>query len=269
MGRGWLECLARVASRWRLSYLVLFGSHARGYAGPHSDYDVAVKAGRKLGFRERGLLYTELEECVRGRLDLLFIDDWDPIAVWEALSSGRLVHHCGVPCIREYYDDLARAIDEVADLEYLLELFRREAKRASPGIIARVTRARRSLNRLRRLASMPWREYSVDEDAQALAERHLHILLESILDLAAFIAARRGLAWASTYRGIIKALVANGIVPAELRDLALLAAGMRNILVHGYAEVRHDVIHEVLRRDLDKLERLLIILWREAEALDP
>ncbi|BES82860.1 type VII toxin-antitoxin system HepT family RNase toxin [Pyrodictium abyssi] len=139
----------------------------------------------------------------------------------------------------------------------------------SPGLVARVTRARRSLERLRRLASMPWEEYSVDEDAQALAERHLHILLESILDLAAFIAARRGLAWSPTYRGVVEALVASGLVPEELRSLALSAAGMRNILVHGYAEVRHDIIYEVLRHDLDRLERLLDTLWREAENLDP
>ena len=125
-----LRCLASVASRWRLRYLVVFGSQARGYAGPHSDYDVAVKAGRRLAFVERGLLYTELERCVDGRLALLFIDDWDPIAAWEALARGRLVYHCGARCLREYYEDLARAIDEVADLEPILRLFRREIRHA-------------------------------------------------------------------------------------------------------------------------------------------
>ena len=61
-----LRCLAGVASRWRLRYLVVFGSQARGYAGLHSDYDVAVKVGRGLAFVERGLLYTKLERCVDG-----------------------------------------------------------------------------------------------------------------------------------------------------------------------------------------------------------
>ncbi len=124
------ECLAGVARRWRLRYLVLYGSRARGYAGPHSDYDVAVKAGRELSFSERGLLYVELEECVDGRLDLLFIDDWNPVAAWEALAHGKLVYHCGDECLREYYDDYAKALDEVADLEPLLRLFREEAERA-------------------------------------------------------------------------------------------------------------------------------------------
>ena len=128
----WEGCVRRVAARWRLRYLVLYGSRARGYAGPHSDYDLALKAGRRLSFVERGLLHSELEECLPqgARLDLLFLDDWDPVVAWEALAHGRLLYSCGPGCTREYYWDLARAIDEVADLEPLLELFRRETRRA-------------------------------------------------------------------------------------------------------------------------------------------
>ena len=139
----------------------------------------------------------------------------------------------------------------------------------SPGVTARAAKARRSLERLRRLARMPWEEYSADEDAQAIAERHLHILLESILDLAAFIASRRGLARSPTYRGVVEALIAAGVVPAGLSRVARAVPGMRNILVHGYADVRHDIIYEVLQDDLDDLEKLLLTLWEEAEALDP
>ncbi len=126
-----VECMRRVAERWRLRYMVLFGSRASGYAGPHSDYDVAVKAGRLLGLVERGLLQGELEDCTGGRrVDLVFIDDWEPIVAWEALAKGRLIYTCGPECEREYYWDLARAIDEVADLEPLIRLFRREHARA-------------------------------------------------------------------------------------------------------------------------------------------
>ncbi|MEB2837204.1 MAG: nucleotidyltransferase domain-containing protein [Desulfurococcales archaeon] len=125
-----LECLQRLGRRWGLRYIVLYGSRARGYAAPWSDYDLAVKAGRRLSFRERGLLQVELEECLHSRVDLSFIDDWNPILAWEALARGRLLYSCGASCEGEYYDDLARALDEVADLEPLIELVRREARRA-------------------------------------------------------------------------------------------------------------------------------------------
>ncbi len=124
------ECIGLVADRWRLKYVVFYGSRARGYGGPHSDYDLAVKAGRRLSLGDRGLLYSELGECVDGALDLVFIDDWNPIVVWEALTWGRLVYTCGPSCTKEYYYDLAKAIDEVADLQPLIDLFRREYRRA-------------------------------------------------------------------------------------------------------------------------------------------
>ena len=139
----------------------------------------------------------------------------------------------------------------------------------SPGLVARVTRARRSLERLRRLAQIPWERYSTDEDAQALAERHLHILLEAILDIAAFVAARLGASRSPTYRGVMEALVEAGIIPSELKGLALAVPGMRNILVHGYTEIRHDLVYETLEAELDMLAKLLELLWEKAERLDP
>ena len=36
------------------------------------------------------------------------------------------------------------------------------------------------------------------------------------------------------------------VIPEGLRPLALAAPGTRNILVHGYAEIRHDLVHETL-----------------------
>ncbi len=44
---------------------------------------------------------------------------------------------------------------------------------------------------------------------------------------------------------------------------------MRNILVHGYIDIRHDLLYEALRSDLEGLERLLLTLAEEAEKLDP
>ena len=128
-----MECLARAGARLGARYIMVYGGRARGYAGPHSDYDVAVKLGRRPGLRERGMIYALLARCVPGRLDLAFLDDGDPILAWEALARGRLVYACGRECLEEYYEDLARAIDLVADLEPLLRLFRREARRALAG----------------------------------------------------------------------------------------------------------------------------------------
>ena len=139
----------------------------------------------------------------------------------------------------------------------------------SPGLVARTSKARRSLERLARIASISWDEYASNEDLQFLAERHLHIVLEVILDLAGFIAARRGLSRGPTYRDVMESLVANKVIPPELSQLALQVPGMRNLLVHGYAEIRHDIIYEALKKELKKLAMLVKELETKAEELDP
>ncbi len=123
------RCVEFVARKWGLRYVVLFGSRARGYEAPHSDYDVAVRIGRELGMVERGLLIGDFEKCFGTRVDLVVIDDWNPITAWEALAKGVLIYSDGGGS-KEFYEDLAKAIDEVADLEPLIKLFRRELKHA-------------------------------------------------------------------------------------------------------------------------------------------
>ena len=139
----------------------------------------------------------------------------------------------------------------------------------SPGLEARLQRARYALERLRRASGVPWEDYIADRDLQDIVERNLHMLLEAILDLAAFIASRRGLVRAPTYRGVVEALLEEGVIPRSLAALALSVPGMRNILVHGYAEIRQDIVYETIREELDSLERLLAVLAEEAERLDP
>ncbi len=109
----------------------------------------------------------------------------------------------------------------------------------------------------------------IDEDLQALSERYLHVLLEAILDLGAFVLAKKGLSIGTTYRDIIEGLIRAKVIPKELSNLARGIPGMRNVLVHGYAEIRHDLIYQVIREELDDLLRIFNAVLKEAESLDP
>ncbi len=124
------ECIREVARRWGLRYVVLYGSRARGYSKEFSDVDLAVKVGRDLNLIERGRLYGELERCVEGRLDLAFLDDWNPILAWEALTKGKVIYATNPD---ELIEDKVKAIDEVCDLEPLLRMAYEENKRALAG----------------------------------------------------------------------------------------------------------------------------------------
>jgi predicted nucleotidyltransferase len=130
-----LNCMQRLLRSWNIRYAVVFGSAARCRVTPLSDVDIAVKAGRRLGLRERGLLLGELEDCLKQkrRVDLVVLDDREPIVAWEALSKGVLVYVCGRECLTEYYEDLAWALDMVADMEPLLRMLRRRVEHALAG----------------------------------------------------------------------------------------------------------------------------------------
>ncbi|UXD22656.1 hypothetical protein IPA_07095 [Ignicoccus pacificus DSM 13166] len=122
-----LECVKEVAEKWGLRYVVLHGSQAKGYAKEFSDVDLAIKVGRELNFVERGRLYGEMEECVSGKLDLSFLDDWNPILAWEVLTNGKVIY---ARDLNEVIEDKVKAIVEVCDLEPLLKLSYKENKRA-------------------------------------------------------------------------------------------------------------------------------------------
>jgi len=75
----------------RLAYL--FGSRARGAAGPHSDYDVAILLPEELSNLERfdraAELETRLRALVGQPLDLVVLNDASPVLAFEAVIRGR------------------------------------------------------------------------------------------------------------------------------------------------------------------------------------
>jgi len=54
-----------------------------------------------------------------------------------------------------------------------------------------------------------------------------------------------------------------------MAPLALSIPGMGNILVNGYAEVRHYIIYDLLRRGIKDHEAMISIILKEADNLGP
>ena len=60
-----------IAAKYNLEKVYLFGSYARGEAGPASEIDLCVDPGELNGFFAPGALYADLEESLNKRLDLI------------------------------------------------------------------------------------------------------------------------------------------------------------------------------------------------------
>ena len=70
--------VAPIAAQHGAERIYLFGSYARGEAGSNSDVDLRVDKGQIRGLFALGALYSDLEEKLGKRLDLLTTGSLDP-----------------------------------------------------------------------------------------------------------------------------------------------------------------------------------------------
>lgn len=91
-----------------------------------------------------------------------------------------------------------------------------------------------------------------DLDAQLKTQHALQLAIQICIDVGAHLIAEMGLRMPDDYRGVFMRLaeadVLEGTLAARLAD----AAGLRNVLVHGYVAVDNDRLWAALER-LDDL----------------
>ncbi|GAB6039496.1 type VII toxin-antitoxin system MntA family adenylyltransferase antitoxin [Endothiovibrio diazotrophicus] len=102
-----------LVERFHPAAILLYGSHAKGTAGPASDVDLGLLAGGEHPDPfELMTARTELEEWLGRPVDLVLLDGVSPILAMEALRHHRLLHLADrtaweafqVRAMREYFD---------------------------------------------------------------------------------------------------------------------------------------------------------------------
>jgi len=126
-----LEALRRVlAEDPRIAYALVFGSSARGAAGPHSDVDVAVglAPGLRLTALELGELASRLEDAAGKPVDLVLLEEAPPGLAYRVFRDGRPILERDR---RAMVERKARAILEYLDFQPIEELCARGALAAA------------------------------------------------------------------------------------------------------------------------------------------
>ena len=96
------------------------------------------------------------------------------------------------------------------------------------------------------------REAYMSEWRTRLAAEHaLQLAIQTCIDVGAHMVAELGLRAPADYRGVFESLCPAGL-DAQLAQRLAAAAGMRNILVHGYLDVDDEAVWTALGR-LDDL----------------
>jgi len=84
------RAVAHLRARPEVRLVYLFGSAARGEAGPGSDLDLGVLIGRRLAYDEERLLRADLAD-VAPEVDLVLLDGAVPALLFEVIDGGRCV----------------------------------------------------------------------------------------------------------------------------------------------------------------------------------
>jgi uncharacterized protein YutE (UPF0331/DUF86 family) len=120
-------------------------------------------------------------------------------------------------------------------------------------VLARLAHLGEVMVQLQRLRALSADERT-DPLRQLAAERALHVAIEAVLDVGHHLLAGRGHPIPATYREVVPALVAHGILATELGARLEGMAGMRNILVHDYVHVDPTQVWAVVDQKLGDLE---------------
>lgn len=115
------------------------------------------------------------------------------------------------------------------------------------------------LERLGRFAAVERSEFVREPDVHHLAERYLHLAVESALDIANHLIADAGFEAPETYRDAFAILARRGVIDASLGQRLQSWAGFRNILVHAYLSIDHGLAWDAITRDLADLRQFAAI----------
>jgi uncharacterized protein YutE (UPF0331/DUF86 family) len=88
-------------------------------------------------------------------------------------------------------------------------------------------------------------EYAADFRTRLAAQHAIQLAIQICIDIAAHLIAELGPKMPADYRGVFEVLCPEGL-DDELAQRLASAAGMRNVLVHGYPEVDDEVVWDAL-----------------------
>lgn len=117
----------------------------------------------------------------------------------------------------------------------------------------------RYVDRLEQFSSIPRITFVRDPDTHHLAERYLHLAMESVLDIANHLIADAGLELPETYRDAFVILARHGVLEGELGKRLQLWAGFRNVLVHAYLAIDHGMAWDAIANDLGELRQFAAV----------
>ena len=120
---------------------------------------------------------------------------------------------------------------------------------------SKIAHIQHSLQRLREKQSVSLRELQSNQDIQDVVLHNLQNAIQGCLDLSSHIIADEGWAIPPTQAGLFQVLSDHKIITPEQAVKMKAMVGFRNIIVHEYAVINVDKVHDILVHSLQDFDK--------------
>ena len=140
-----------------------------------------------------------------------------------------------------------------------------------PSVLKRLERFNKALKILEDVKDKGKDVFISDDFLISVAERNIHVACEFALDLSSFILSEINAGVPETYKDMIKKLNEAKVIDKELEEKMKGIVGLRNIIVHLYADIKYDVIFDSLEEIVSTLKNFVEILLKycKEKGIDP
>ncbi len=253
----------------------LFGSRAKETSAARSDWDIAVyfkpreylELETEREYPEEETIWSELVDLLQtDNVDFVVLNRARPTLVYNVLRTGTPL------LIRDrklFLDLLCKTSYEAVDWWTFAADFWTIGERAQslpPEEKARVLEYLRFLENefgeIERIKEFTWRDYQKDSFKRKIVERWVENLVMSALDIAKIVLAAERREIPQTYKETLK-IFGTLYVDASFGEEFSKFAALRNILVHGYLDVKWRRI----RNFIERAERLYPIFINKVKEI--
>jgi|UniRef100_A0A7C1CF22 Uncharacterized conserved protein len=140
-----------------------------------------------------------------------------------------------------------------------------------PSFLKRMERFNKGLEILEELRNYEIDKFLTDLKLLSIAERNIQVCTEFIVDFSSYILSKLKVEVPDTYREIIRKVREEGIIDENLEKKLQGIVGLRNIIVHMYADIDAEIIYDNLEDIIQTLREAAakLLEFSKAKNIDP
>ncbi|MCF2138336.1 MAG: DUF86 domain-containing protein [Candidatus Thorarchaeota archaeon] len=127
-------------------------------------------------------------------------------------------------------------------------------------INSRISIIEQSLLLLRTTSEKGLEAYLSSLETQMMAERALHLAIESCIDIANHIVAGSGLGRPANYAEVFRILHRQKIIDDSLAEKMMMMVRFRHRLVHMYSSIDNKLVFKFINEDLDDIRQFVKVI---------